>query len=309
MKLLLKGARGPEVVKLQKLLNIVADGIFGPATEKAVMRYQLEKQLKVDGVVGNNTWHMLTLSKGNNEAIDEDTDISSQFFKTNFNQQIHRYYLDKGEYLSKPGKNEYCFLHHTAGRENPYKVVDHWNRDTRGRVATEFVVGGQSHKNGEDSNDGIVVQAFPESGYGWHLGKTGSGYMNRHSIGIEICSAGYLTETDKGTYKTYFNSTVADSQVLKLDEPFRRKIAWHSYSDKQMEEVKKLLEYIQERDGIDMRIGLRQWIKKYGPIKAFGFQEDAYYGKVKGLLTHTNVRKDKTDCYPDQRLVDIILSL
>ena len=76
MKLLLKGARGPEVVKLQKLLNIVADGIFGPATEKAVMRYQLEKQLKVDGVVGNNTWHMLTLSKGNNEAIDEDTDIS-----------------------------------------------------------------------------------------------------------------------------------------------------------------------------------------------------------------------------------------
>ena len=58
-----------------------------------------------------------------------------------------------------------------------------------------------------------------------------------------------------------------------------------------------------------MRIGLRQWIKKYGPIKAFGFQEDAYYGKVKGLLTHTNVRKDKTDCYPDQRLVDIILSL
>ena len=309
MKLIMKGARGPEVVKLQKLLNIVADGIFGPATEKAVMRYQLQKQLTVDGIVGNNTWQMLTLSKGDNEAIDEDTDISSQFFKTNFNQQIHRYYLDKGEYLSKPGKNEYCFLHHTAGRENPYKVVDHWNRDTRGRVATEFVVGGQSHKNGEDSNDGIVVQAFPESGYGWHLGKTGSGYMNRHSIGIEICSAGYLTETDKGIYKTYFNSTVADSQVLKLDEPFRRKMAWHSYSDKQMEEVKKLLEYIQERDGIDMRIGLRQWIKKYGPIKAFGFQEDAYYGKVKGLLTHTNVRKDKTDCYPDQRLIDIILSL
>ena len=309
MKLLMKGARGPEVVKLQKLLNIVADGIFGPATEKAVMRYQLQKQLTADGIVGNNTWQMLTLSKGDNEAIDEDTDISSQFFKTNFNQQIHRYYLDKGEYLSKPGKNEYCFLHHTAGRENPYKVVDHWNRDTRGRVATEFVVGGQSHKNGEDSNDGIVVQAFPESGYGWHLGKTGSGYMNRHSIGIEICSAGYLTETDKGIYKTYFNSTVADSQVLKLDEPFRRKMAWHSYSDKQMEEVKKLLEYIQERDGIDMRIGLRQWIKKYGPIKAFGFQEDAYYGKVKGLLTHTNVRKDKTDCYPDQRLIDIILSL
>ena len=44
-------------------------------------------------------------------------------------------------------------------------------------------------------------------------------------------------------------------------------------------------------------------------VQAFPFQEDAYYGKVKGLLTHTNVRRDKTDCYPDERLIDIILSL
>lgn len=310
MKLLMKGARGSEVVKLQKLLNIVADGIFGPATEKAVMRYQLEKQLKVDGVVGNNTWHMLTLSKGNNEAIDEDTDIQNQFFETNFNQQIHRYYLDKGEYLSKPGKNEYCFLHHTAGREDPYKVIDHWNRDTRGRVSTEFVVGGQSHKNGNDSNDGVVVQAFPESGYGWHLGKTGSGYMNRHSIGIEICSAGWLSQ-DPGTdnYLTYFKSKVAEDQIIRLDEPFRGKLHYHVYSDKQIEEVEKLLKYIADRDQIDMRLGLKQWIKKYGPKKAFEFQEDAYYGKVKGLISHTNVRRDKSDVYPDERLVDIILNL
>lgn len=310
MKLLIKGMRGAEVIRLQKLLNIVADGIFGPATEKAVMRYQLSKQLTVDGIVGNNTWQMLTISKGDNEAIDEDTDITNQYFNTNFNQQIHRYYLDEKQYLNKPGKNEYCFLHHTAGREDPYKVIDHWNRDSRGRVATEFVIGGQSHKNGDDSYDGIVVQAFPESGYGWHLGKTGSGYMNRHSIGIEICSAGYLKlDPASNVYKTYFNSSVIDSQSIKLESPFRKRIAWHKYSDKQMEEVGKLLEHIQERDGIDMRLGLRQWIKQDGPVKAFGFQEDAYRGKVKGLITHTNVRRDKSDCYPDERLIDIILSL
>jgi hypothetical protein len=58
-----------------------------------------------------------------------------------------------------------------------------------------------------------------------------------------------------------------------------------------------------------MRIGLKQWIKKYGPKKAFEFQEDAYYGKVRGLISHTNVRRDKTDCYPDERLVEIILNL
>ena len=58
-----------------------------------------------------------------------------------------------------------------------------------------------------------------------------------------------------------------------------------------------------------MRIGLQQWIKKYGPTKAFEFQQEAYDGKVKGLLSHTNVRKGKMDIYPDPRLVDIIMKL
>ncbi len=313
-KLLKKGDTGPNVVRLQKIINVIPDGKFGPHTEKAVMRFQLEKQLKVDGIVGSKTWHMLTMSKSSGEAIDEDSDINSQYFKTSYNQLIHKYYLSKDEYASKRGGNEYCFLHHTAGRENPYRTIDHWNKDTRGRVATEFVIGGQSHKTGDDKYDGNTVQAFPESGYGWHLGKTGSGHMNRHSVGIEICSTGYLDEIIDidGTiteYRTYFNSAVDKSQVIKLDEPFRGKFFYHRYSDKQIEEVDKLLRYIAERDQIDMRIGLQQFIKKYGPKKAFEFQEDAYYGKVKGLLSHTNVRRGKSDVYPDERLVEIILKL
>ena len=307
-KLLTKGDRGPNIVTLQKKLNIIPDGIFGPATEKAVFRYQLDKQLKVDGIVGPQTWAMLELSKPNGdreEAIDEDCDIDGQYFRTDYNQLIHKYYLDKDEYLPKPGTNEYCFLHHTAGREDPYKVVDHWNRDDRGRVATEFVIGGQSHKRGTDKYDGVVVQAFPESGYGWHLGKTGSGYMNRRSVGIEICSTGYLD--DEGY--TYFKSKAIESQIIELDAPFKKRRYWHRYSDKQIEETGLLLKFIAERDRIDMRLGLQQWIKKLGPIKAFEYQEDAYYGKVKGLLTHTNVRRGKMDCYPDERLVEMILKL
>ena len=307
-KLLKKGDKGPEVVRLQKILNVIPDGKFGPQTEKAVMRFQLEKKLKVDGIVGTQTWHMLALTKSSGEAIDEDSDITSQHFETNYDQLIHKYYLDKDEYLPRKGKNEYCFLHHTAGRENPYRVVDHWNKDIRGRVATEFVIGGQSHKGGTSEYDGIVVQAFPESGYGWHIGKTGSGHMNRHSIGIEICSAGCLTE-DMGSYYTYFKSSVSEDQVIKLDSPFRKYQYWHKYSDRQIMEVEKLLRYIAERDEIDMRLGLQQWIKKLGPKRAFEFQEDAYYGKVKGLLSHTNVRRDKMDCYPDERLVEVILKL
>ncbi len=303
-KLLKKGDSGPDVIRLQKKLNIIPDGKFGPQTEKAVMRLQLSKNLRVDGIVGSKTWAALLLGKYVKEDIDQDTDVEGQYFKTNYNQTIHEYYLGRNEYLPKFGKNEYMFLHHTAGGSNPYRTIDHWGRDKRGRVATEFVLGGQNYRTGDDEYDGIMVQAFPENGYGWHLGKTGSGYMNRHSIGLEICSIGYLDDE----YKSYVNKKAHPDQVIKLEKAFRGREFWHRYSANQVKETDLLLRYIQERDGIDMRIGLQQLIKKHGPTKAFEFQEDAYYGKIKGLLSHTNVRKGKMDIYPDPDMIDMIMS-
>jgi len=129
--------------------------------------------------------------------------------------------------------------------------------------------------------------------------------MNRQSVGIELCNFGYLTSE----LKTYAGQKAHESQVCKLKEPFKGYSNWHNYSDKQIEELEKWLRYVAERDNIDLRVGLVQWIKKYGPTKAFEFQEDAYRGEVKGLLTHTNVRRDKFDCYPHPKLVEMLLKL
>ena len=304
--LIKKGDRSLDVKHLQQKLNLVEDGVFGKNTEKAVIRYQLANDLKVTGIVESDMW-VLLFNKANieNEAIDEDTDISEQYYITNFDQLIHKHYLPKGEYLVGPIKNEYAFLHHTAGWHNPYKTIDQWGRDKRGRVATEFVLGGRDHRNGDDKYDGVMVQAFPEGGYGWHLGRTQSGWMNRHSVGLEICSFGALSNDAK----TYTGSKVTDSEVAHLKEEFRGKLKYHKYSEKQIVETEKWIRYVGERDGIDVRLGLKQFIQKYGPTKGFGFQMEASTGKVKGLLTHTNVRLDKSDCYPDPDFVDMILSL
>lgn len=305
MEMLKEGSKGTAVKNLQRALKIHVDGIFGPGTKKAVVKFQLGSGLAADGIVGNDTWTLL-LSRGpETEAIDEDTDTMEQYFTTPYDQTIHRHYLPKGEYLDGPISNDYIFLHHTAGWHNPYKTVDHWGRDSRGRVATEFVLGGQKITDGNDDYDGVMVQAFPEGGYGWHLGKTGNGFMNRHSLGIEINNFGYLTKD----LKTYAGQKAHESQVCTLKEPFRGYTHWHNYSTRQIEELEKWLRYVAERDNVDIRIGLVQWIKKFGPNKAFEFQEDAYYGKVKGLLTHTNVRRDKFDCYPHPDLIDMLLSL
>lgn len=51
-----RGSRGSDVAFLQRWLGIDDDGVFGPVTEAAVRRYQRMRGLKVDGIVGPNTW-------------------------------------------------------------------------------------------------------------------------------------------------------------------------------------------------------------------------------------------------------------
>jgi hypothetical protein len=50
------GSRGPEVEYLQRKLGIRADGVFGPITRNAVIKYQKRHLLVPDGIVGPKTW-------------------------------------------------------------------------------------------------------------------------------------------------------------------------------------------------------------------------------------------------------------
>jgi hypothetical protein len=289
-----KGDKGNAVKDLQEFLEITADGDFGPGTEAAVKKWQAENGLVADGVVGPKTWDAMGLAT---------TDESEQVYTTDNGLIINRHYLPKGEYLEGPSKKEYCFLHHTAGWNNPYKTVRNWGNDTRGRVATEFVLGGQKLTDGNADYDGVMVQCMPEGAYGWHLGKNGSQYMHKHSVGIEVNNFGYLKNG-----KAYQGSTAHESQIVELAEPFRGYKEWHRYTDAQIEALDKWIRWIGERDGIDIRAGLPALVKEHGAA-AFEFNADAYYGKVKGLWTHTNTRKDKTDMFPQQELLDLLVSL
>ena len=60
--LLRLGSTGPEVANVQRPLGVAADGVFGPATDSAVRRFQSRKGLLVDGVVGPQTRAALGLA-------------------------------------------------------------------------------------------------------------------------------------------------------------------------------------------------------------------------------------------------------
>lgn len=290
-----RGSIGDQVKQIQKALGIKADGIFGKGTEDAVKQFQKDNGLFVDGKVGPKTMEKLM------EKMD--TDLSPIIKPSTF-LEITNYYLPKNEYVNGKYKNEYIVIHHTAGHDDPKAVVDCWARDSLGRVATEFIIGGQRCTDGRDIYDGKIVRSYPEGNQAYHIGASGSSYMNIHSVGIEMCNMGYVKNG-----RTYTNAIVKADQIVKIKEPFRGYLSWHKYSDKQLQSLHDLLLFIAKRDNIDLHTGIYKWIKFEGAAKAFEFHQDAYNGKVKGLITHANIRKDKYDVAPQDNLVDMILTL
>ena len=217
--------------------------------------------------------------------------------------KISTKYLSKDQYLKGPTKKQWLFLHHTAGWQDPYNTISAWDRDDRGKIGTEFVIGGQSVKGDNEKFDGEIVQAFPAGGYAWHLG-TGNNLVHTNSVGIEVCNFGQINNG-----KTYVDVVANPHQIVKLAKSFRGYQYWHKYSDKQIESLRQLILFIGNRDSIDIRAGLASMIKTKGSYEAFDFYDLAYVTKNKGMYCHTNVQRGKVDMFPQQELVDMLVSL
>ena len=291
------GNKGDTVRKIQLALEIEPiDGIYGRMTEAAVKNYQKKNKMHPDGVV---TPELLT------KLLDEEytTDLQeSKGEKFNFT----RYWLNDNEYSKSTTIKGYLFLHHTAGSHNPYNTIDIWERDKRGAIATEFVIGGVG-LNGDTQYDGEVLQAFPEGHWGYHLGNVDR-HMHYHSVGIELCNYGPLKEK-RGSFYTIYGQKVEPEYVTDLGYKFRGSRFYHSYTDNQIESCKNLIKYLQERDKFDVNRGLKEYLNKFDADIAFEYYNEAVEGKIPGILSHTNVRKDKSDVYPHPKLIDMIMSL
>jgi peptidoglycan hydrolase-like protein with peptidoglycan-binding domain len=63
-KPLKKGAKGPRVAFVQKVLGLHVDRIYGSHTKRAVKRFQRRHGLTADGIVGPATWAALKRARG-----------------------------------------------------------------------------------------------------------------------------------------------------------------------------------------------------------------------------------------------------
>jgi len=286
-----------DIMRAQKMLHLHPTGVIDELSQAAIRNFQLKGGIPVTGELD-----ILTSEAMFSGEKDLSTDLSDHY--GNF---IQDYYLPKGEYVEHPTQKEYLFLHHTAGWNNPYRVVDMWGSDARGRIGTQYIIGGINPRSGDDSYDGTVLRCFDDEHYAWHLGGVDR-YMHKHSIGIEVCNFGQLTKKGNEFY-TYANTKVNPDQVTTLDRPFRGYKYWHKYSDKQIASLRDLIIYVTELHGISRHVGLQERLTHMSPRDAFDYYDEAKFGEVKGILSHTSVRPDKFDMFPQDNLVDMLMGL
>lgn len=279
------GSTGLMVKRIQGIVGVFPDGIFGNDTDRGVRVFQAQNNLVVDGIVGKNTLTAMGLL---NDCID--CLVQSQHF------------MPPHEYNRGPVPKNWIIWHHTAGWDDPYQVIDMWASDRRAKVGTEFVIGGIHPLTGRDKFDGEIVQAFPSGGYAWHTG-TGMNELHIQSVGIELCNIGPIV---KG--KTYVNTDILKEQVCTLDKAFRGTAQYQKYSDKQLASLKTLTIHLANKYNIDLHEGLYKWVKQKGAA-GFDMVNQGYANKNKGLYSHTNLTFGKSDCFPQPELIDLLLSL
>ena len=86
--------------------------------------------------------------------------------------------------------------------------------------------------------------------------------------------------------------------VVEFSDGYRGFKAFERYTSKQIEAVLQLLIYWGERYNIPLDYNDDMW----------EINDKALNGKP-GIWTHVSFRKDKSDCYPDDRLIKMLKSV
>lgn len=286
------GDKGIEVSRLQKLLSflgydLVVDGYFGNKTLRSLKAFQKKYSLAVDGIAASYTFAAL---KAAQKRTSKEKDSSRDKDYKELDVDIdHR--MGAEQYIKQIFEKDKIFIHCTVSGPDARKVIKYWDGASP-RVSTAFVIS-------RGSEDGKIFESHNPDFWGFHLGVKGTkGRLDKHSIGISICSWGKLDKKRDKFYNIY-GGEVPSNEVCTLEDEWRGETYYHAYTDKQIESLEKLMFWITKEYNIPVQnIDFnRDWME---------YNDNLCKDRTPGIWNHTNVRKDKKNSYPDNRLFEAL---
>jgi N-acetyl-anhydromuramyl-L-alanine amidase AmpD len=207
--------------------------------------------------------------------------------------------LPDNQYFKESTLKKQIVLHHTVSGQGVDGDISWW-RSTSDRIGTVIIVGW----------DGKIYQCFSSQYWAHHLGvhAANNKALNMASIGIEIDSWGGLVRSngmwypaiwDKNLGRYVANTSIKPIQnVQEYEKGFKGFYGYEKYTDAQIEAVRKLLVYFGEKYNISLAYNESMW----------DVSNEALSGKS-GVWTHVSFRNGKSDCYPDERLIEMLKNL
>lgn len=214
--------------------------------------------------------------------------------------------LASNQYYQGVYAKKQIILHHTAGGSAASSIA-HWASNPD-HIATPYVI----------DRDGTIYECFDPKYWAYHLG-AGIKSLEQSSIGIEICSYGSLAvalkdkpgKYKKGDFLTYTGRVISADKTVKT-LPFRPNVnpfignpdvsytatVWEAYTPEQIAALKQLIPYLCDRFKITLQTDRKNFLEYQNPSTL-----------PPGIWSHTTVRKDKIDVFPQPDLIQLVESL
>jgi N-acetyl-anhydromuramyl-L-alanine amidase AmpD len=314
---------GEDVTLLQTMLkehgffNERIDGNFGQNLLVSVTNFQRAIGTKADGIVGSLTWNKL-MNFGKPVLIQNEIPYEISYVNQN-GLTVYNYSLSSDLYYQEDVKKETIWLHNTGGGSRPDWSVNGWEKefekdlsgdpilDQIGRVkplkvGVSYIIGRKSSSIDEKIWDGKILNTFDDKYWAYHLGinSNQSLDLNSKSIGIEFCNYGPLTLGIDGRFYNSVNKVVNEKEVVKLNKPYRGYDYFERYTESQLESARALILHLINKHAIkiDGKIYNENW-----------FNYNSYYHSNGGIRSHSHIRKDVFDIFPQKEMIQMLNSL
>ena len=189
--------------------------------------------------------------------------------------------LTPNRYVREMHPKERIFLHHTQGASA--QSTFNWWQSQEARIAAAYII----------DRDGTIFEVFDPEYWAFQLGlrTPDARFIEQSSIGIELANYGPLIKTNNQFFaldgKQRFNGPVFEYE-------WRDYSYWEAYTSEQMQSSFELVNYLCDNFRIPKQI-----------LEGDPFRYNVHLRGFRGVLTHCNVRFDKTDPHPGYDMVKL----